>query len=504
MPERRDVVNGWLGTLLVLPWVSAYTSGPTPNAWPWLVSACCAVLLYFFRGRLTVGLISTSWVVAAVLSALIGIVQYFGLAQAFGPWISQAGPAEAFANLRQRNQFATLTSIGFVALLGALARRTPAGHMPGWAHLAVSLLAIGNAVSDSRTGLLQWVLVLSLSAWWFLPSQRHLVRLALQAVATYLVAVAALPWVLSATTGFGSEGLWGRLVDAPTCASRRVLWSNVLDLIAQKPWLGWGWGELDYAHFMNLYQGARFCEILDNAHNLPLHLAVELGIPLSLAVCIGTGWLVWRLKPWRETLASRQMAWAVLAVIMLHSLLEYPLWYGPFQMAFILSAGILWWTAGKGTHGGRGGPGNGDRGGAAEVPGRTYFLHLSFAAGLMAILVCIGIDYHRVSQIYLPVAQRSAGYRDDTLNKVRLTWFFRNQSDFAELSMTALKPDTAVAVHALAQRLIHYSPEPSVIEKLIESAVMLGKDDEALFYLARYRAAFPQDHARWARAHAMP
>ena len=50
----------------------------------------------------------------------------------------------------------------------------------------------------------------------------------------------------------------------------------------------------------------------------------------------------------------------------------------------------------------------------------------------------------------------------------------------------------------LARDMLHYSPEPRVIEKVIESAVMLGRDDEALQYLARYRAAFPQDHARWA------
>ena len=38
------------------------------------------------------------------------------------------------------------------------------------------------------------------------------------------------------------------------------------------------------------------------------------------------------------------MAWAVLAVIGLHSLLEYPLWYGPFQIAFGLCLAWLWLT----------------------------------------------------------------------------------------------------------------------------------------------------------------
>jgi len=36
-----------------------------------------------------------------------------------------------------------------------------------------------------------------------------------------------------------------------------------------------------------------------------------------------------------------------------------------------------------------------------------------------------------------------------------------------------------------------------VIEKRIESALMLGHDDEAAYHLRRYRIAYPKDHARW-------
>ncbi len=115
----------------------------------------------------------------------------------------------------------------------------------------------------------------------------------------------------------------------------------MLHLIAQKPLAGWGWGELDYAHFRTLYDGPRFCDILDNAHNLPfLHVAVELGVPLAL-LCMG-GALVWawRRQPWREQDTRRQLGWAVLALVTLHSMLEYPLWYGPFQIAF--GAAVAW------------------------------------------------------------------------------------------------------------------------------------------------------------------
>src|SRR5512133_2567338 len=117
MLKNRQVPAWGLVALLVLPWLSPYTSGQTPNAWPWLISACCAVLLWLFWRGLNVRLIATAWVLAATVSAVIGLVQYFGLASALSPWISQTQAGEAFANLRQRNQFATLTSIGLVALI---------------------------------------------------------------------------------------------------------------------------------------------------------------------------------------------------------------------------------------------------------------------------------------------------------------------------------------------------------------------------------------------------
>jgi O-antigen ligase len=499
--DARALPNWWLAPFLVLPWLNPYTAGPTPNFWPWLLSALCAVILWLFQRRLNVELVAAGWVLAAVVSAAIGLMQYFGLAPALSPWISQPEAGEAYANLRQRNQFATLTSIGLVALIGLLALRDrraqqPADQgwrLPVWAYLFALLLALGNAVSSSRTGLLQWLLIALLTAWWALPGRWRLLVFAAQAVLAYGVAVLTLPWLLELATGVRSAGLFGRIVETAGCGSRKILWSNVLTLIAQKPWLGWGWGELDYAHFITLYPGARFCEILDNAHNLPLHLAVELGVPAALAVCGALGWLVWRARPWRETDPARQMAWGVLAVIGLHSLLEYPLWYGPFQLAAALSIGLLCPEVGadaaqrKGFH--------------HEFERKrpvAHYLRAPAAIIMIVMLAAAGIGYYRVSQIYLPPAERSAAFRDDPLGKLGDSRLFHHQALFAELSITSLKPDNAAAVHAMALELLHYSPEPRVIEKLIESAVLLGRDDEAVQYLARYRAAFPQDHARWA------
>ena len=67
------------------------------------------------------------WFVAAAISTFAALCQYFGLADQLAPWVNTTPVAgEAFANLRQRNQFATLTVMGMAALLFWCARRPEA------------------------------------------------------------------------------------------------------------------------------------------------------------------------------------------------------------------------------------------------------------------------------------------------------------------------------------------------------------------------------------------
>ena len=486
---------------IALPWLNPFAVGPQPAVPQQLFAWSCVAGLLALWGRRDPP-IAQAWLAAALGSTLLGLLQYFGLTAGLDPWVNSTSVGEAFANLRQRNQFATLTSIGLTALLWQVAQWRPdsigaepdsgSPRVPWLLWLAgAASLAMGNAVSGSRTGLLQWCLVLALLVMWRKELHWRTLTVGVVSVALYFVAIRAMPWVLEETTGVHAAGLLGRFNDETGCSSRRVLWANVLHLIAQKPWLGWGWGwgELDYAHFITLYPGERFCDILDNAHNLPLHLAVELGVPFAALACSVGLWLVLRTKPWREAHPTRQMAWAVLAVIGLHSLLEYPLWYGPFQIAAGLCVWLLWRTPG-----------------AVRVQTENIepFSHLApvctawAASVLIAVCTYAAWDYWRISQLYLLPAQRSSIYRDNTLDKLRGSWLFKNQVQFAELTTTPIAADNAAQLHDQALQLLHFSPEPRVVEKLIESAVLLGRDDEAAYYLARYRAAFPEAHAHWA------
>jgi hypothetical protein len=267
----------------------------------------------------------------------------------------------------------------------------------------------------------------------------------------------------------------------------------VLTLIAQQRWVVWGWGELSYAHYSTLYAGPRFVEILDNAHNLPLHLAVELGIPAASLICGSFLWMVIAARPWAERAPARLMAWGLLGIIVLHSLLEYPLWYGPFQLVFGVCLGMLW-------------PQTHDSDELPQFPGRSRgFAMLGAGRKLgtfasVALLGCLGYvawDYTRISQIYLPRNERLSGYQDDTLAKLQGSWLFASQVRFAELTLTDITPANAERMYEMARATIHFSPEPRVIIKLIESAQLSGHSDEARAEIERFRRAFPAEYELW-------
>lgn len=532
--------------LIAFPFLSPLVAGPSANVWQLLVAWACATALWALGPRalpsrgvlallaflgasialrcghdlsqslgacvaLTMAAVAASvgagWArargdaaaplarglfVAGVLSAVLGLLQYYGAAEGLAPFTTAPDVGQAYGNLRQRNQFATLISMALVAGLWLHADFGGRRRLAWWG--GVGLLTLAAAASTSRTGLLQWLAISAGAAglaWGerrgkavAVPRLPHPVGL-LSLVPAYFVAASLLPML----AGPAVEDMLRRLREgAPEGHSRLLLWRNVLDLVAERPWGGWGWGELSFAHFSHLYAGPRFVEILDNAHNLPLHLAVELGIPVAVAVCAGFMALVLGARPWRERDPTRLMAWGVLGAVVLHSLLEYPLWYGPFQLVFGLCLGLLW-------------PAALAIDAVAPRRARPVAAH-AVTALLMAMVAYTGWDYLRISQIYLARAERLPPWQDHTLEKLRASWLFADQVRFAELSLTPVVRANAPAVNALAQGVLHFSPEPRVVAKLIESATLLDRDDEALALAARFKIAYPVEYARWIRGEA--
>ena len=494
---------------VALPFLFAVTAPPSPNFWPLVFAWCCGAVLAagalawgaMVRTRAqgsrlyrsAAGVLALGLLLASVVGGVVGLLQYMGVQPLESPWIHPSVPGQAVGNLRQRNQQATLMAMGVWALLWlwvctaqAAPRWQRAGR--GWDRwlgvslaMCLPLLAVASAATVSRTGAVQWLVMVVLVCLWRNTPARRALPVAMLGVGVYVLAAWALPQLLLPLTGVQGEGLFARLAgEGRQCASRQVMWSNMLHLISLKPWTGWGWGDMGYAHYMTLFPGERFCMLLDNAHNLPLHLAVELGLPVALLLCgCALAGVIWA-RPWRETDPMRQLAWGLLALVGVHSALEYPLWYGPFQVVSVFALLLLVVPR---------------TGGSV----RFWLLRLGTLACVagVALLAMATYEYRVVSQLYKPVSERPIGLRNVRAVPAPSGTLFPNQIRFAWLTTHELTAANAQEMHAVALALLHFSPEPRVVEKLIASAQALGRDDEVALHVRRYRIAYPADHARW-------
>jgi O-antigen ligase len=406
----------------------------------------------------------------------MGLVQFFGQAELLAPALHVPGYlGDAMGNLRQRNQLASLLAMGVLAVLIWRAFGLSMVH----ALWMLALLAIGMAATASRTGLLQLVFV---GLWMLLhraaPQGREALWLSGFLLCMYALASWLLPQLLQQWSGQATDSAMARMGALGGCGSRQALWANVLHLVAQHPLRGWGWDELRYAHYITEYPSLRFCDMLGNAHNLPLHIAFVGGVPAAVLAILGV--LVWvvRAKPWHHQGAGPQLAWGVLGVLGLHSLLEYPLWYGPFQVALLL---CLWLMRGRVWQ-------------FLQVPTRAVGLALVLGGGLGFV----AYDYAQVRQIYLPAAQRFSVWRDQALQVAQRAWLFRGTAVFAQVTTTPVNKGNARAMLEASLEAMHTSPEPRVIEKLLDSAQLLGEDLLFEAHQKHFKRVYPQAYLDWA------
>jgi hypothetical protein len=351
--------------------------------------------------------------------------------------------------------------------LAALGRvKAPAA----WALLAAFMLAV--VLTASRTGLLS---VLLLALWGAidrrLPRRARLLLLA--APLLYALAWGGMSW-----WGARAEHAFGgaqRLAETDISGSRFGIWANTLALIRSHPWSGVGFGEFNFAWTLTPFPG-RPTAFFDHTHNLPLQLAVELGLPLAL---LATGLLLWGLAraAWRgfgaaagagEDGIAQRAALVMVLMIGLHSLLEYPLWYA----YFLLPAAWIWGFALGGDT-------------PATAPAlRTSGARVAFvaAAALMAIAATLSVwDYRRVAVIFFvhpdaaPLAERITAGQKSLL--------FAHHADYAALTANAGTPDADKSF----DRATHHLLDTRLMLAWARALHARGEVDKARFIAARLR-----------------
>ena len=425
-------------------------------------------------------------VIAGVASSLISIVQVYWPDLPDGQVIARSGlPGRAVGNLRQPNHLASLLIWSAIALVPLVEWR----RIPRWLGAAIgALLMFGVVLSGSRTGLYLGTAVL---AAWAAADNRLSTATRVALFATLFVAAGVYGWGWLSQHGFGG----GRLVGAAARAHRRATpatsrsWRNTLAMIRQQPWLGVGWGEFNFAWTLTPF-AHRPTAFFDHTHDLPLQLAVELGIPIASLVL---GLLVWALvqgaiRAWSATAEAgpgARAAWVMLVMIAVHSLDEYPLWYA----YFLLPAAWAWgFTLGSG-------PApqpdvlSGISGGRATERGTTLIrvssegVALRWIGALMMVVAALATwDYYRVSTIFAddsdlpPLATRIQAGQSSAL--------FAHHADYADAT-TAEPPSRALGTRS--RRATHSLLDTRLMIAWATALSESGQPDRARYIVARLR-----------------
>jgi len=467
------LIGSWIAR--AEPWGLASTEGA---GFAIVVVIACAGVSASLPDDRSRSAIAWGWAAAAVGSAIAAALQYAGVERWLHGAVAPTIAHQAVANLRQKNQLASLLAIGLASIAWLMA------FHPARKLLLLGCGAIvcaGLALTASRTGIVEFAALCALWFVWRRSSPRAFIWLAI-AAATYVLAIFAAAWLHSGSSQDLAPLLARLAGDAPDCQGRRVLWSSVIELIRDHPWSGIGWGEFPLAMYSSAHV-PHFCALVENAHDLPLHIAVELGVPAAIVFVVAIAGFAWKLEPWREQDRTKQLGWAVIAVLVVHSALEYPLWYSPFQAALGLALGF----AAKDLH--------------CTKEGKL--IPLVAALAMSCIVAIAAWEYARVTQLFMPPQARWASLRQDPFDKLGTGLVYRDQIAFARLMVTPVTPQTAETVFDLSGRLMHFSPEPRVIERRIESALILGRAHEAKSEAERYSRAYPVEWTAWKAAHPM-
>lgn len=286
--------------------------------------------------------LATFLLIGAELNAAIGIYQHFQWHSILDHVVTQKISAAVFGNVAQPNHYADYLALG-LASLGLLYAR---GSLRAWLAVLLALpILFVLPLSGSRG---TWFYL----AWFFgsaylwqrrEPGQRALLYYSLLTLLGFglMHLVIQLSWLTGHTSNVNSvQRMFTESVSSGSI--RLYLWHEAWLIFTRFPLLGAGFGQYAWQHFQLApsLHNTGITGLYNNAHNLVMQLAAEGGLAGLLV-------LLMTLLPWLRQAQRDQHSiyqwWgcALLGVLVLHSLLEYPLWYAYFLGIAALTLGML-------------------------------------------------------------------------------------------------------------------------------------------------------------------
>jgi O-antigen ligase len=282
----------------------------------------------------------------ALASAVIGLAQLLNSYAFLKGLITPASGERVWANLAQPNHLADYLTLGTVSagLLWATGRLR-VSYLIGALALIVTILAL----TGSRTAWLYvGTLVVISAAFWLAernPVNRRLLLFSVLTLA-FLLAVPLLGQaLLSALQDDTTAAVLQRTMgQAGFQEERPLMWQIAWRIFQEAPLLGVGFRQVGEHYFLiaAAVSPTQPLGFTDHTHNLLLQMLAEFGI-VGLVVLLA-GALPWALA-WLRQPRTPALWWLIglTAVLAIHSMLEYPLWYTFFLGIAAVVLGLGEW-----------------------------------------------------------------------------------------------------------------------------------------------------------------
>jgi O-antigen ligase len=419
---------------------------------------------------------------SGILGAAVGLLQHFEVTTPIEILVGRGSGQQVFGNLGQPNHYAAyitlaLASAGYLyacrRLHGALAGGCMAlcllvlaltGSRSTWLFLAaLTVLAVLLHARRRDSGTRR----LAIAAGWLLPGF------------VIALAVATLPFMAPPQDRLltSVERLFQM---ASGIGPRLQLWSEAWQMFLEAPLFGAGWGQFAWHHFM--YQAVTDETagpgIFHHAHNIVLQLMAETGTAGTLII---VGALVLWLAALKRVTFDLEWWWllALLAVIGIHSLLEFPLWYSYFLGMAALALGL----------------------GAERMFPLRFAGAARAAAGLAIIagwlnLVAMVPSYVEFERLVFTPESRSAHLLDEAAFAKTVVSLYREPLlvPYVELAVAygiTVSEERLPEKLALTSRVVHFAPEPFVSYRYALLLALAGDREAALSQLNRSLRVYP-------------